>query len=257
MEKRGPTRAITVPDTYHKVTGVKDTHRQLEDQAWSDLCELIDNKEYPFEIYGYFLVYFLWNISSSTQYGKSIIGDNIVDQGQIYGEQAAGSLIVTTKEIILQAHHPISKHFPAYPPVLSKGGLVNMFLSGLVDKKVIALNIYPKDITLRIPLEGLRLAIQSHVSLRDAVAIEHPEVGYLRIEQHFTDDNGKIAQMIRAAQNELHRQEHEETMQQMVAQLTAEGMEQELKTIAPLRELNLDAYESARQAIMKKYTNSI
>ncbi len=244
---------IIAPETFHKIEGVKDDKREWEDQAWSDLCALINDDDYSQTIYGYFPVHILWDLSSTTKYGENIYGDSIVDTGQIYGKQAAGVLIVSRTEIVLQARKGISQKFPSYPPILSKGGLFDMALSIFAQTKVIALSIYDKDLSLRIPLDDLAISVQSHVSLRDAVAIQHPEVGYLRLEGVFTGHDAEIVKMIRAAQKELQHQERQKLVQSMVKSLSSEEMAKEVAALSSLRELNPEAYEIAVQAIMKKY----
>jgi len=253
MNNESSQREICAPEKYYKTTGVKGKSRGLEDQAWTDLCELINDETYPHEVYGYFPVYILWDLSSTTSYGKNIYENATIDNGQIYGKQASGSLIVCGQEIILQAKKNISDKYPAYPFILSRKGMFNVLLSGLAEKKVIALTTYNENFSLRIPLEDLAVGLQSHVSLRTAVAVQHPEIGSLRIEQLFNGDNTEIVQMIRAAQKEMVRQARQQVMATMVNNISSPEMTQELEAISSLRELNPSAYETAAQAIMKKY----
>lgn len=244
---------IAVPETFHKMTGAKGNFRGWEDQAWNDFLSVLNDEEYPHYIYGYFPVYILWDLDSTTRYGSNIYNDATIDTGQIYGKQASGVLIISDGEIVLQARKHISQKFPAYPPILSGGGLMNIVLSGLAQKKVIALTIYPQDFGLQIPLDELSVGVQSHVSLRNAVAVQHPEVGSLRVESLFTGDNAEIVKMIRAVQRKVQRQTQQNLMQAVANQVISEEMQQELAAIASLRELNEEAYEAAVQAIVKKY----
>jgi len=247
------TQAVVAPHTFNKATGTSDKYRELEDQAWADLCALVDDKCYRPEIYGYFPAYLLWDLNSTTQYGKSTFGDNVVDRGQIHGKQASGSLIVTGTELIFQARKAITQEYPAYPPIFSGRGLVSVFLSSMADTKVVDLAPYPQDITLHIPLDDLQFAVQSHSQLRDAVAVNHPEIGYLRIEGHFNDSAPEIVKLIQAVQKEYYRQQQQALIQSMVNGTSSGKMSKEIEVIASLRELNPEAYEVAVQAIMKKY----
>ena len=251
------TQTLVVPKTFNKVTGTSDKYRGLEDQAWTDLCALIDDKSYKSTIYGYFPAYFLWDLRSTTQYGKSTFSDNVVDRGQIHGKQASGSLIVTGSELIMQARKAISQKYSSYPPMFSGKGLVNVFLSSMADTKVVDLTPYPQDITLRIPLDDLQFALQSHPRLRDAVAVNHPEIGHLRIEGHFNGDTGEIAKLIRAVQKEYYRQQQQAAMQRLLDGQSSEKMAKEIEAIASLQALNPAAYEVAVQAIMKKYVKGL
>ncbi len=250
------TQPLVAPETFYKATGTSDKFREFEDQAWSDMSALLNDKRYKPTIYGYFLVCLLWDLRSTTQYGKSTFGDNIVDRGQIHGKQASGSLIVTGTELIIQARKAITQKSPAYPPIFSGKGLVSVFLSSMADSKVIDLAPYPQDITLRIPLDDLQFAVQSHSQLRDAVAVNHPGIGQLRIEGHFNGDTPEIAKLIRAVQKEFYRQQQQALMQSMVSGLSSEKMAKEIEAIASLRELNPEAYEVAVQAIMERYVGN-
>jgi hypothetical protein len=250
------TQPLVAPETFYKATGTNDKFREFEDQAWSDMRALLNDENYKSTIYGYFLVYFLWDLSSTTQYGKSTFGDNMVDRGQVHGKQASGALIVTATELIFQAHKTITQKYPVYPSIFSKKGLINVFLSSMADTKVIDLAPYPQDITLRIPLDDLQFSVQSHTQLRDAVAINHPEIGYMRIEGHFTGDTGEIAKLIRAVQKEFYRQQQQALVQGMMDGVSSEKMAKEIEAVASLQTLNPEAYEVAVQAIMKKFSGA-
>lgn len=98
MSDETQSQPLVAPETFHKVEGTSDKYRQLTDQAWADMTSLLVDENYTSAIFGYFPVYFLWNLRSTSRLGKSMIGDTITEQGQIHGQQASGKVLLLSEQ---------------------------------------------------------------------------------------------------------------------------------------------------------------